>query len=83
MFEVTLVKRPQNPIELHEIATAFMTQKMNSKNITHFKTSWIKVTSEEELKWTLDGEYGGAFKQVLVENESKALSIICNKTTII
>lgn len=77
LFEVTLVKRPQNPIELNEIAAAFVTQKMDSKNITHFKTSWLKVESDEELKWTLDGEYGGAFNRVLVKNENKALSVLC------
>lgn len=77
LFEVTLVKRPQNPIELNEIAAAFVTQKMDSKNITHFKTSWLKVESDEELKWTLDGEYGGAFNRVVVKNENKALSVLC------
>ena len=79
MFEVTLVKRPQNILELNEIATAFMTQKLESKHIVRFKTSSLNIKSEEEVQWTLDGEYGGEHKHVCITNLPQAIGVLCNK----
>ena len=36
----------------------------------------ISFESEEEIAWTLDGEYGGDHKKVEIENLQKAVKII-------
>lgn len=79
-FEVTLIRRPSCLSELNHIITALLTHRMDSPCIYTFKTSQLKIQSEEEISWTLDGEFGGAHKSVLIQNEQKALSIVINKS---
>ena len=40
-----------------------------------FKTDSLVVESEEEISWTLDGEYGGSHTRVEIENKHLALQI--------
>ena len=75
VFEVTLIKMPKNPIELNEII-AFMTGMIDDSGMVYsFQTDEIKLTSSEEVPWTLDGENGGKHKTVLIKNAHKALEI--------
>lgn len=76
VFEVTLIKMPRNPIELNEIL-AFMTGMISDSSMVYsFQTSEIKLTSNEEVPWTLDGEFGGNHNVVTVQNAHKALEIV-------
>ena len=40
---------------------------------------WICFRSETEVDWVLDGEYGGANKEVRIENVPKAVEILKKK----
>ena len=76
LFEVTLIKQPKNPLELSEIVTALMTSFDNTDLIDSFKTERIVLRSLEEVSWTLDGEFGGNHKEVIIENKKQAMDII-------
>lgn len=76
VFEVTLVKPPQNVMELNEILASFVKEEMNSKYIYSFKTKSIKFTSGVMIPWTLDGENGGEHTEVHIENHSKEVEIL-------
>lgn len=76
MFEVTIVKMPQNAIELNMLMGAFINRKINSDYMYCFKTAHIIMESDQELPWTLDGEYGGKHKKVAITNAKKALRIL-------
>lgn len=76
VFEVTLIKRPSNPMELNRIMAAFMDQTMDTDCIYCVRTSHIQIQAEEEIAWTLDGEFGGNHKQVSIINEKQALDIM-------
>lgn len=78
-FELTLVKLPKNLAELNGILSFFVTQKIDSENIVQLKTTFVSVISDEDIKWTLDGEYGGSHRKVLIRNEQKAISMICRE----
>ena len=76
VFEVTLIKTPKNPIELNDIL-AFMTgMASDSQMVYSFQTSSIKLTSNEEVPWTLDGEFGGNHRLVVAENAHRALDFV-------
>ncbi len=76
VFEVTLVKMPKNPIELNEIL-AFLTGIIKDSHMVYsFQTDYIKLTSNETVAWTLDGEFGGEHQIVEVSDCSRALEII-------
>ena len=65
LFEVTLLKKPKNPLELQDMISSIITQK-KCKNIISFKASKLKFYSEETKKWDLDGDYGGCLINVFI-----------------
>lgn len=76
LFEVTLIKKPKNPMELQEIIAALLIEQVDTKYMYTFKTGKITFESLEEIPWTLDGEFGGEHDYVEVENLRKQLQIM-------
>lgn len=76
VFEVTLIKRPQNVIELNLIMAALVGGSIDTACMYCFKTAHITFESDEQIAWTLDGEYGGSHTKVDIRNEMQALRII-------
>lgn len=74
-FEVVLIKKPANPMELNLVMAALINRNVNTDCMYCFKTSSLKITSEEETAWTLDGEFGGRHREVDIRNLKQALSI--------
>lgn len=75
-FEVTLIKKPKSLIELQEIITSLLVEKFDTKHMYTFKTKEMFLESEEEIPWTLDGEYGGQHEKVHIINKKRALKIM-------
>ena len=78
VFEVLLIRRPKNILELNEIITALLGG-ADTSNIESFKTSYLKITSETQISWTLDGEFGGEHREVEIQNMNHAVNIILKK----
>lgn len=76
LFEVTLIKRPKNPIALQEIIAALLIEQVDTKHMYTFKTGHITFESLEEIPWTLDGEFGGEHDEVVIDNLNKQLEIM-------
>lgn len=75
-FEVTLIRTPKNPIELNELLGAIMLGQINPQRMYSFRSGNVKFECEEEIPWTLDGEYGGSHKEVVVRDKKQALKIM-------
>lgn len=75
LFEVTLIKKPANPLELNNIIAALVDKKTHSEAIHCFKTSRLVIESEQEVAWSLDGEYGGGHQKAVIQNCREALQI--------
>lgn len=76
VFEVTLIKKPRNPLELNRIIQS-LRQKVESTDMVYsFKTDHICFYSEVSIPWTLDGEYGGSHNEVEIQNICKSVEII-------
>lgn len=67
-FEVILVKNPKNIIDLNYIFMGIFSRIYNSDYVKIFKTSKVKFTFEEEVSWTRDGEDGGSYSEIVLEN---------------
>ena len=78
LFEVTLIKKPKNAIELQTIIASLLIEEFDSKYMYAFKTEEITFESEEEIPWTLDGEFGGKRKTTKIVNHKQAISIKVN-----
>ncbi len=79
-FEVTLIKKPSNPVELNSIMAALVSRRVNTDCMYCFKARSLKLSSEEEVAWTLDGEFGGRHREVAIHNEKQALCILAPDT---
>ena len=80
LFEVTLIAHPKNPLQLQEIITALVMAEDNTDLIYSFKTKKLTIESDEEVPWTLDGEFGGDHSYVDIENRHKALNLYLKST---
>lgn len=80
-FEVTLIKKPSNPLELNQIMASLLNRNINTDNMYCFKTSTVRFLSKEEVAWTLDGEFGGKHREVVISNQREALHIIVPEKT--
>ena len=76
LFEVTLIKRPDNLIELNKTLAALVSDKIDAECMYSFKTAFLKIESDQEVAWTLDGEFGGKHKNVELTNKQEAVDII-------
>lgn len=77
LFEVLLVKKPKNAVGYQNIITAFLTQNIEkTTDIITFKAAKIKFESQEEIPWTVDGEFGGESTLTEITNLPKAFSVI-------
>lgn len=76
VFEVTLIKKPVSVLELNQITTALVSGNIITESMYCFKTSSLKLTSEESVAWTLDGEFGGKHKEVEIFDQKQALEIL-------
>ncbi len=77
LFEVLLIKKPKTAAEFQNIISSFLMQSVNSnESVIRIKASRIKFESDEEIPWTLDGEFGGSEKSVLIENIKRGISVI-------
>lgn len=75
-FEVTLIRKPKNPIELQEIITALLIESFDTKHMYMFKAKQITFEATGEIPWTLDGEFGGQHETVKIFNKKQALEIM-------
>ena len=79
LFEVTLICMPKNPLELNEIIGSLTNMIDNTDRIYTFKADKIKFISEIKIPWTLDGEYGGSHKELMIENQKQAVEIMVKR----
>lgn len=76
LFEVTLIKKPKNPVELSEILGSLTNRRDETNLIYSAKAQRISIFTEEEIAWTMDGEFGGSHTRVSIRNEKQAVAIM-------
>lgn len=79
LFEVVLVRQPKTPIEWQNVFNDLVQPNGDSKFLMRFKTPGLRVSSKNEISWTLDGEFGGKMKDVQISNQYRALTIFSHK----
>lgn len=76
VYEVTFIRRPKNPLEIQELLAAMIDAKLDSNYMYSFRTKRLVIEAQEAVPWTLDGEFGGKHRQVVIENNQKAVEIV-------
>ena len=76
LFEVMLIRKPKNALELNQIIAALVMESMDASCIIYAKTDKIKIESKEPVAWTLDGEFGGEHCNVEIISRPRAVEIM-------
>ena len=75
-MELTLVKMPSDIMELGYVLNHFIAQNFDNEYIKITKAKSIKIEFDEEVDWTLDGEYGGDHSYAEINNIERAVTIL-------
>lgn len=75
-YEVVLIKKPKHKLGMINIVFNILLKKYNNNNFVYLQGNTIKIKSNVNLKWTLDGEYGGRQKEVVIKNNKQAIEFI-------
>lgn len=79
-FEVILV-RDFKPHKLLSLMHKVLSQKYDGKDIIMFSTNKIKFTAlEEDVPWTIDGEYAGSHRDVRIHVLERAVELYSPQT---
>ena len=81
LFEVVLIKMPNGIMEFQGLLGKLLVGDLDPKHFVTFKTASLRITCDEEIAWTLDGEDGGKYKVAEITNHRKALDIIIPQKT--
>lgn len=75
LFEILMIKDIK-VIEAPAMLRKLLKKDYSDERILYAKTRHFKMTSEEGVPWTVDGEYGGDPKETIISVEEKAIDII-------
>lgn len=76
-FDCLFIKMPTNPEELQQILTGIVQNDIEGNEMFfESKASKVVIHSQEEISWTVDGEYGGTYKDIEIQNMKQALTIL-------
>jgi YegS/Rv2252/BmrU family lipid kinase len=75
-MELLLIRAPKNIVEFNAIISALATKEAGNPYITYRQVKYANIESDDEVEWTLDGEYGGAYKKTKIEVMNKAITIM-------
>lgn len=79
LFEVMLIKKPKNIGDLQKILAGLDPNAKGSPNVSVYQTDHVRFTSEENIDWTLDGEFGGSVKEANITVKNRAMRILLPK----
>ena len=75
-MELLLIRAPKNLADFNGILTALAVREPDNPHITYRQVSKVHIVSDEEVEWTIDGEFGGAYKETDIEVVNKAITIM-------
>lgn len=83
LFEVNLIRYPNNPLELNEILTNLMLPTiLDTEHVMHFTAEQVTIHCDDQaVPWTLDGEFGGEHQDVEITNQKQAIQLMIKKKT--
>ena len=78
-MELLLIRSPKNLADFNGILAALAVREPDNPHITYRQVSKVHIVSDEEMEWTIDGEFGGAYKETNIEVINKAITIMTTR----
>jgi len=76
LFELLLIPNPRSGAELQNLVHDLLNQDCDSRSLVFRHVSAIHLETEEELPWSLDGEYAPSAPAVDIENRRQGLTML-------
>jgi len=76
LFELMMIRYPRNASELTSRMAALLARDFDREDVKLVRTRRAEFTFEDSGEpWTIDGEYGGAHENVVIENIHNAVQV--------
>lgn len=75
-FELLLLKMPKSPLDLQNLITGLLKMKYDMPGVIFRHVERVKLTTEDDIPWSLDGEYAPSCHVVEIENLPHAITLI-------
>lgn len=76
VFELLLVRKPENLLELNDCVLALTTQDYHTPMLTFTSARSVEIEAPEDMDWTLDGEREPGSARCRAENLHDAIRIV-------
>ena len=76
IFEVLLIRNPDNILKLQPLIDGILKHEFNREGIEFFRTKKLTIETDEDVSWTLDGEYAKGENIMEVSNIHNAITFI-------
>lgn len=76
LFEMLLIPAPKTAADLQNLVLALLNQEYDSQGLVFRHVSSIHLETEEDLPWSLDGEYAPSAPAVDIRNRRRALTML-------
>lgn len=76
LFEIVIIPRSYNLVDLSAVITNIMNGERNSDGVHVISTAKAEIEIEKPVKWTLDGEFGGEYDKVDISVLHNAVEFI-------
>ena len=76
VFELLLVRKPENLLELNDCVLALTTQDYHTPRLTFTSARSVEIEAPEDMDWTLDGEREPGRAHCRAENLHDAIRIV-------
>ncbi len=75
-MEIILVRHPKSALDVQKIINALVMQSPDDTMVYMLKTTKARVESQDEIPWSLDGEFGGSYSDAEIEVKEAAVKMI-------
>ena len=76
LFEVLLVRRPNDLLDLSDIISTVLSSDFSGPNVLFLKSQEVRVMFDRPVAWTRDGEDGGSHRDVMIFNCHPGVELI-------
>lgn len=76
LFEVLLVREIRSAKDLSNVVSGLLKRDFSGKEFFFTKASHVEFSFPKPTDWTVDGEFGGSVTKAVIDNHTKAVSIL-------
>ena len=78
LFEILLIKYPKNPAELMGLLMDLNANNYTGSMFEFFSATNLVITTNDDVAWTIDGEFEKGSRKVEIKNLNKTLNLVLN-----